>query len=95
LGEGTDEQLRRRIGAQGNFVEYVPLALIALGLIEAHAAPSWMVLAMGSILALGRLLHAIAMWQATTGDFAWKHLFAHDLRLCVEERLKRGTRKKG
>ncbi|GLQ87208.1 MAPEG family protein [Dyella flagellata] len=63
VGEGTDETLRRRIRAQGNFVEYVPLALIALGLAEARAATTWMVLMMGSILALGRLLHAIGMWR--------------------------------
>ncbi|KLN53127.1 MAPEG family protein [Variovorax paradoxus] len=61
MGEGTDEPLRRRIRAQGNFVEYVPLALIALGLVEAQAAPAWMLLAMGGVLGFGRLLHAIGM----------------------------------
>lgn len=61
VGEGTDEPLRRRIRAQGNFIEYVPLALIALGLVEAHEAPTWMVLSIGIVLALGRLLHVIGM----------------------------------
>ncbi|AGU53133.1 MAPEG family protein [Variovorax paradoxus B4] len=61
IGEGTDEPLRRRIRAQGNFVEYVPLALIALGLVEAQAAPAWMLPAMGGVLGFGRLLHAIGM----------------------------------
>lgn len=61
VGEGADELLRRRIRAQGNFVEYVPLALIALGLLEAQAAPAWMVVAIGGVLGFGRLLHAIGM----------------------------------
>ncbi|RRH81919.1 hypothetical protein EH244_27965 [Variovorax beijingensis] len=61
VGEGADELLRRRIRAQGNFVEYVPLALFALGLLEAQAAPAWMVVAIGGVLGFGRLLHAIGM----------------------------------
>lgn len=66
VGESdTDATLRQRIRAQGNFIEYVPLALIALGLVEAHAAPAWIVLAIGGALAFGRLLHAIGMLRAS------------------------------
>lgn len=65
VGDSTDEPLRQRIRAQGNFIEYVPLALIALGLVEAHAAPAWMVLAIGGALACGRLLHAIGMLRGS------------------------------
>ncbi|MCC8972877.1 MAPEG family protein [Bradyrhizobium brasilense] len=61
VGDGADETLRRRIRAQGNFIEYVPLGIISLGLVEAHAAPAWIVLVIGIILASGRLLHAIGM----------------------------------
>lgn len=61
VGEGADESLRRRIRAQGNFTEYVPLGVISLGLVEAHAAPAWMVIGIGTTLALGRLVHAIGM----------------------------------
>src|SRR5690606_15202022 len=39
VGFGDDETLMRRIRAQGNFVEYVPLALIVLGLAEYRGAP--------------------------------------------------------
>lgn len=62
-GVGTDEALHRRIRTQGNFIEYVPLALIALGLAEAQGAPAWNVLLIGGALAAGRLLHAIGMLQ--------------------------------
>lgn len=38
IGLGTDSGLLRRIRAQGNFIEYVPLALIVLGLAEYRGA---------------------------------------------------------
>jgi len=34
FGDAGDKTLRRRIRAHGNFIEYAPLALIALGLVE-------------------------------------------------------------
>ncbi len=61
VGNSDDDVLRRRIRAQGNFIEYVPLGLVGLGLVEANAAPAWLVVAIGTALALGRLLHAIGM----------------------------------
>jgi uncharacterized protein len=36
LGSGGDAELERRIRAHGNFIEYVPLALILLGFMEAQ-----------------------------------------------------------
>lgn len=61
LGTGEDERLLRHIRAQGNFVEYVPLALILCGLAEYRAVPSsWLLLAAG-LLIVGRILHAAAM----------------------------------
>jgi uncharacterized membrane protein YecN with MAPEG domain len=65
VGDSTDEPLHRRIRAQGNFIEYVPLGIIVLGLVEAHAAPAWIVVAIGGMLTLGRLLHAIGMLRAS------------------------------
>jgi len=61
IGDGGDEGLRRRIRAQGNFIEYVPLALIALGLVEYRQASTLLVLGLGAALVLGRLLHAGGM----------------------------------
>jgi uncharacterized membrane protein YecN with MAPEG domain len=61
VGDSADKVLHRRIRAQGNFIEYVPLGLITIGLVEAHAAPVWIVAAIGTTLLLGRVLHAIGM----------------------------------
>lgn len=65
IGGSNDDVLLRRIRAQGNFVEYVPLGLISLGLVEAHAEPAWLVLIMGMALAFGRLLHAVGMFRSS------------------------------
>ena len=35
LGEGGDAALQRRVRAQGNFTEYVPMALLVIGAVEA------------------------------------------------------------
>lgn len=62
----SDETLRRRVRAQGNFIEYVPTALVALALVEAQATPDWLVMAIGASLAAGRLLHAVGMLRGST-----------------------------
>lgn len=62
LGD-ADEVLSRRIRAQGNFVEYVPLGLILLGLMEMQGAAPGAVLTIGALLAIGRLMHAIGMYR--------------------------------
>lgn len=65
IGDSADDLLRRRIRAQGNFTEYVPLGVVMLGLVEAQSAPGGVVVAIGTMLALGRGLHAIGMLSAS------------------------------
>ena len=57
LLHGDDDELLRRMRAHGNFVEYVPLALLALAGAEVSGAPSWLVMACGAALIVGRLIH--------------------------------------
>ena len=59
IGDGGDPGLTRRIRAQANFVEYVPLALIVVALVEAGGGPAGFVHALGAALILGRVAHAI------------------------------------
>ncbi len=62
IGDGDDEDLARRIRAQGNFTEYVPLALVLILLLELGGAPAWQLHALGAALILGRIVHA---WSLT------------------------------
>lgn len=63
LGTGDQPQLEAAIRAQGNFVEYTPLALILLGLAEAQGAPMALLHGLGIALLAGRILHAWGMHQ--------------------------------
>jgi hypothetical protein len=59
LGDGGNAAMRQRIRAQANFVEYVPLALILLLLVEKEAiGPRWLAVATGATLVIARLWHA-------------------------------------
>ncbi len=80
LGDGDNPAMQQRIRAQANFVEYVPMALILLMLVEyAGIGPRWLAMAMGGALVVGRVLHAqglIASSGATFGRFVGTNLTA-------------------
>ena len=69
FGDADDETLRRRIRAHGNFVEYVPVGLIALGLVEWNDGPPLFVWGLGVALLLARLLHSYGMLYTSTPNF--------------------------
>ncbi len=59
LGDGGIPAMRQRMRAQANFVEYVPLALILLLLVEKESiGPRWLAVAMAVTLVVARLWHA-------------------------------------
>ena len=59
IGDGGNEAMRRRIRAQANFIEYVPMALILLILVETESiGPYWLAAAMGVTLVIARIWHA-------------------------------------
>ncbi len=66
LGDGGDLLLLSRVRAQANFVEYVPLILILMGLVEAQLSmvethPSLTLGVIGIALVLCRIAHAWGM----------------------------------
>ena len=69
FGDADDETLRRRIRAHGNFVEFVPVGLIALGLVEWNDGPPLFVWGLGVALLVARLLHAYGMLYTSTPNF--------------------------
>lgn len=67
LLDGGDQQLTRALRVQGNFIEYVPITLLLLALVEYHRAASTTLLWwMGGGLLLARLVHAISLSLSTT-----------------------------
>ncbi|NKN36221.1 glutathione S-transferase [Agrobacterium sp. a22-2] len=60
-GDGGQVQLQRRIRIHANFAEYVPLALLLIGLNEASGVESWMVRTMLIALMTARIIHPFGM----------------------------------
>ena len=60
-GHGGDDILRRRVRAQGNFVEYAPILILLVGLNEVAGAPSGLLWTLTGLFGLGRLLHITGM----------------------------------
>jgi uncharacterized protein len=61
IGEGSDRELLRRVRVHANFVEYTPFVLILMGLAESMKAPALAVAAVGTLLLIGRIIHAYGL----------------------------------
>ncbi len=61
--DGGDPELGRALRVQGNFIEYVPLALALMGLIEVLGAKPWLVYSFGAVLLAARLVHAWGLYS--------------------------------
>lgn len=57
LGDGGDEQVAHAMRVMANFTEYVPLAIILIGLLELNSTPRWMIHTYGAALVFARLYH--------------------------------------
>ena len=74
-----DGVLQRKVRAFGNFVEYVPLALLLLLMLESIAAPVYLLWFLGVALTLARIAHAWGVirtydpspWRATGFFLTW------------------------
>ena len=62
----NDETLRRKTRAHGNFIEYVPTALILLGLLELSAANPIVLWVGGGAFVFARIIHAIGQLYTDT-----------------------------
>lgn len=60
VGDGGDEGLMKAIRAHGNLIEYAPIGLILIGLLEYRGASSILVLVLASAFVLGRYMHGLA-----------------------------------
>jgi len=68
VGTGGHEAIERRMRAQLNFAENVPVILILIGLIEATGKGGTWLAVVGAVFMLGRVLHGLGM---DGGKLAW------------------------
>lgn len=61
VGDGGDAIMTARMRAHANFIEYTPIILILIGLIELAEGTSMLLWAVGVVYILARVLHAIGM----------------------------------
>ena len=61
LGDGGDRELLKRVRAQGNFIENVPIALLLILLNDLDGAEDNTLMLMGSILLVSRLTHYLTI----------------------------------
>jgi uncharacterized protein len=64
LGDGGDLGLQRRMRAQANFAEYVPIVLLLLLLMllaELQGVSAWILHGVGACLVFGRIAHAVSI----------------------------------
>ena len=72
FGDSGDVEVTRVIRAQANFAEYVPLALLLMGFLEASRYSIYLLHAFGIVLVIARLLHGFALsfgWARGFGRF--------------------------
>ena len=65
FGDGGHPVLSRATRIFGNFIEYAPLAMLLLALVEATGGRPVLVHILGAAFILGRLAHAIGLSQAS------------------------------
>lgn len=61
FGDAGDPLLRNSIRAFGNFIEYVPLALLLFALLELQGAPDGLIWGLGVAFVVGRVIHGVSM----------------------------------
>ena len=57
FGDGGNEDLLRAMRGQGNFIEYVPLALLLIAFVEWGGLASWAVHSLAGVLLAARVIH--------------------------------------
>ncbi len=68
FGNGGDPDLERRIRVHSNFAEYVPLALLLLGMAELRGASSIGLHCLCVLLLAGRVFHAVGLSYPVTDN---------------------------
>lgn len=76
LGDGGNADLERRVRAQGNAAEYMPIGLILIAMGEINGIHGAALLIVGGVFMLGRLMHGWA-FSFTNGSMVARVLGMH------------------
>ncbi len=69
IGDGGNPVLQRMMRIQGNFMEYAPFCIGALIMLSIIGAPSWAIHTVGGTMVVGRILHAVGIYQTAGISF--------------------------
>lgn len=69
IGDGGVSDLQLAIRIHGNAVEYVPLAMLLLVVMEMNGADIWLIHLLGLFFFFGRLMHA---WGLRSRTMLWR-----------------------
>jgi len=61
VGDGGNEQLQLAIRTHANAVEYIPITLLLLLMLELNGAPTILIHVLGGTLLVGRILHSMGL----------------------------------
>ena len=64
LGTGNDDVMERRSRAFGNFIEFTPMFILLMAMIEMQGYGTEYVHALGIVTVIGRILHAMGMTKS-------------------------------
>ncbi|QUJ69953.1 MAPEG family protein (plasmid) [Photobacterium sp. GJ3] len=56
-GEGKAKDLQLACSAQSNAVNYIPIMLVLMFLLEEHGGASWLIMLIGLVFTAGRIIH--------------------------------------
>ena len=69
IGDGGDKALAKAIRAQANAIEYIPICVLLLFLVETNGLATMTAHAYGATLILGRVLHALGLSRSAGVSF--------------------------
>ncbi len=67
FGAPENMELAQKVRVHQNFLEYVPLLLIAFGMIEINGGNRWFLYIVGDLLIISRIAHAIGLKHDNMG----------------------------
>ncbi|MBD2785611.1 MAPEG family protein [Xenorhabdus sp. DI] len=70
-GDGGFYELQTAIRVHGNAVEYIPISMLLLIMMEMNGAPVWMLHICGLVLLAGRVLHYFGLHHR---DIRWRRM---------------------